>query len=345
MHFPYQHRSLANLLLPHTTRQNPFLRLLRLRHRDCSVVGLKYLAIRKLSSTLLLPIMVLVSLSGSLLAQQEDIVLKSEFVIKSDDGKDTLFAASHVRLHYSADSSHVSIEHEALYRLVFQMPYHKLSMDHLEVVWDRLGKKVYFHSNDTHDRFYFTDPEKMKLEFSSTDGVLDLQKKTLSLKSVPGIYAGNALIIPVNHEVVMTGPKLPVLPKAQVILNSFTRYHHLVSNNVEITSRKDFSYGEMLHYEYYHAPTRKTYRFEEVSLSVNKIIEEFKVSFETIIELNIQDDDQFELFKGQYFKGIAVAKDWEEDFEFKGFIGKKPRKKDAPIKWIPYEGKEQLGRF
>ena len=270
---------------------------------------------------------------------------RPEFHILSADGQDTLFAAKHVYLHYSPDSSQVSIQHEAVYKLIFRLPYHGLKADHLEAVWDKESDMVFFHASDMHNRFYFTDPDKRKLELSSSNGVLDLEEKALQLKNVPAIHAGNAMIIPKDHTVVIRQDGLPPIPQAHIILNAFTRHHQFLCDKVQVKSRKEFVHGENLAYTYYHAPTRKTYQFEEVTIASEEVKEDFKVAFETTITLSIKPEDRFELFEGYYFKGEATAKDWEKEFQFRGHIGKKPDSASGTIEWTPYEGKEQLGRF
>jgi hypothetical protein len=262
--------------------------------------------------------------------------------ILSDDGKDTLFRAAHVVLQYSPDSAHVSITHQHRHHLVFELPYHQLRTDHLEAVWDTRGKTLYFHSNDTHDRFYSLDSASMELEFSSSDASLDLHNKVLLAKKVPGIYTRNAMVVPSQHELAVSGPSLPPLADAQILLNSFTRYHHLHAGEVIIRSRKDFQHSGGLSYEYYHAPTQKHYRFGHVKLHTEKQVTDFRVVFITSISVKIAEEDGFELFEGKVFKGEATAFDHERSLTFKGHLGYLV---DGKMVWEPYEGNGFLGRF
>lgn len=285
----------------------------------------------------------LCSYATVILAQKEDAGMRlPEFFLMDKENKDTLFYAEHVVIYYSPDSSFASIKHQSKYRLVFRLPFHQLRTDHLEAVWDVRGNAMYFHGNETHDRFYSTNPKKMELEFSSLEGYLDLAAKTFKVTDVPGIYTANALVIPDEHQFTFTDDNIPALKDAQIILNSFTRHHHLISDEVTIKSRKEYKHGRKLFYDYYHAPTRKTYHFENVSVNTVKKIEELQVKFTSTITLKIKEEDLFELFENRYFKGEATASDDASDFYFKGHIG---ILEEGKITWSPYEGASFLGKF
>lgn len=259
-------------------------------------------------------------------------------VIMSADGKDTMFVAQHVAVTYSPDSLHASIVHNDHYRLIFSLPFHGLRTDHLEAVWNVEGKSVYFHSNDTHDRFYSDQLDEM--EFASSDAVLDLEKKTLLVKRVPGIYSGNALIVPPSHEVTLAGKQMPIFDEAQVILNSFTRYHHFNAKQVQVRSRRDFEVKGGQTYLFQHPITGKQTSFENVSAKTTAEVHNEHghqdLVFVTEITITIEEKDNFELFAGKPFKGTATAIDSDPNFFFKGMIG---TKKGNTIEWKPFEGK------
>lgn len=231
----------------------------------------------------------------------------------------------------------------------FEFPYAAYRTSINEAVWDLNKKQIAMKGDIETSTFSALAEDQEGLTFKATGALYDIEKKSLVVSGVPGIYTADVKIIPDKGNVeIESNGRLKELTNARIEIDTLNSSHRLRDASIRITSRNHFEGSatyefitarqdtfpiKMENFELLEVPAAASAAKGRKATEVNE-----PIRYYTTAKASVGQDNELTLSPKMQFKGDISLIAYEPSLRLDGFI--RPMIKARPgleSSWITYK--------